>query len=67
MKYAFIRTHEETFTVTRMCQMLEVSQSAYYEWQKRPESTHSIEDKRLGEKVKESHEKSRGLSGPIDG
>jgi putative transposase len=63
VKYAFIERHHKTFTVTRMCKLMDVSQSAYYEWQKRPESTHSIEDKRLGEKVKESHETSRGTYG----
>jgi transposase InsO family protein len=63
VKYAFIRTHEETFTVTRMCQMLEVSQSAYYDWLKRPESAHSQEDKQFGEQVKKIHEQSRGIYG----
>ena len=32
-------------TVTRMCEMLEVSQSAYYDWLKRPESAHRREDR----------------------
>ena len=63
MKYAFIERNQETFTVTRMCKMMGVSQSAYYDWLKRPESARSLEDKRLGEKVKESHEKSRETYG----
>jgi transposase InsO family protein len=61
VKYAFIKKHHEIFTVTRMCQLLDVSQSAYYDWLKRPESVRSLEDKRLGEKVRESHEKSRKI------
>ncbi len=63
MKYAFIERHHERFTVTRMCNLMDVSQSAYYDWLKRPESLRSLEDRRLGAKVKESHEKSRETYG----
>ncbi len=63
MKYAFIKRNQWTFTVTRMCRMMDVSQSAYYGWLKRPESPRSVEDRRLGEKVKESHKKSRQTYG----
>ena len=63
MKYEFIQSQQEAFTVTRMCQMLEVSQSAYYDWLKHPESAHSQEDKQFGEQVKKIHEQSRGIYG----
>lgn len=63
MKYAFIKSHHDLFAVTRMCHLMDVSQSAYYDWLKRPESARSIEDRRLGEKVKVSHEKSRKTYG----
>lgn len=63
MKYAFIKRNQETFSVTRMCDMMEVSQSAYYDWLKRPESARSLEDRRLGEKVKKIHEQSRKTYG----
>jgi len=63
VKYAFIERHHERFTVTRMCDLMAVSQSAYYDWLKRPESARSLEDRRLSKKVKESHEKSRKTYG----
>lgn len=63
MKYAFIEHHQATFTVTRMCDMMEVSCSAFYDWLKRSESAHSLEDRRLSEKVKKSHQKSRETYG----
>ena len=63
MKYAFIENHQATFTVTRMCDMMEVSCSAFYDWLKRPESARSLEDRRLSVKVKKSHEKSRETYG----
>ena len=63
VKYAFIESHQDTFVVTRMCDMMDVSQSAYYDWLKRPDSARSLEDRRLGEKVKKFHEKSREIYG----
>ncbi|MGB5406291.1 MAG: IS3 family transposase, partial [Thiogranum sp.] len=63
MKYAFIKHHQVTFTVTRMCDMMEVSCSAFYNWLKGPESARSVEDRRLSEKVKKSHEQSRETYG----
>ena len=63
MKYAFIERNQKIFTVTRMCYLLDVSQSAYYDWLKRPESTHNREDRLLGEKVKKIHKKSRETYG----
>ena len=63
MKYAFIKSNQEIFTVTRMCDMMDVSSSAYYSWLKRPESARSLEDKRQGEKVKRIHERSRETYG----
>jgi transposase InsO family protein len=43
--------------------MMEISQSAYYDWLKRPESARSLEDRRQGEKIKKIHEKSRETYG----
>ena len=65
MKYAFIESQQDTFAVTRMCDMMDVSQSAYYDWLKRPESARCLEDRRLGEKVKKFHEKSRETYGAV--
>ncbi len=63
MKYAFIESNQGIFTVTRMCNTMNVSQSAYYDWLKRPESLRSLEDGRLSEKVKNIHKKSRETYG----
>ncbi len=63
MKYAFIKSNRETFSVSRMCEIMGVSPSTYYDWLKRPVSARSLEDRRLGEKVKNFHEKSRETYG----
>lgn len=59
MKYAFIQHYQRVFAVTRLCQVMAVSPSAYYDWLRRPESAHRLEDRRLGEQVKKLHENSR--------
>lgn len=59
MKYAFIQQYQEQFKVNLLCQTLEVSRSGDCEWCQRPESRRQQEDRRLGEKVKASHESSR--------
>lgn len=63
MKYAFIKKHQEDFSVKRMCDVLEVSTSAYYDWVDRPDSQHQQEDQRLSEKIKDCHQASRGVYG----
>ncbi len=59
MKYAFIRSQSAIFPITRLCQVLEVCRSAYYDWLNNSPSQRLLEDARLTEKIKVSHEKSR--------
>lgn len=47
MRYAFIRTHERTYRVARICTALAVSRSGYYAWRDRPMSARTAEDRRL--------------------
>ena len=63
VKYAFIKSHQSDFSVSRMCEVLEVSGSAYYDWLHRPVSQHEQEDQRLSEKIKEFYEASQGTYG----
>lgn len=63
MKYAFIRSHRKEYKITRMCEVLEVSTSGYYDWRDRPESRRRRENRVLTEKIKRSHQSSRGIYG----
>lgn len=46
-----------------MCQVLEVSVSGYYAWRGRPESARARQDRALTEKIRVSHQHSRGTYG----
>ncbi len=64
MRYAFIQRYRETFAyLSRMCAVMRVSRSGYYEWCNRPESHRDREDRRLGEKVETFHNDSRRTYG----
>ena len=55
MKYAFVRANREEFHVTRMCQVLQVSRSGYYDWQGRKECERSRQDGVLLKKIRKIH------------
>ena len=63
MKYAFIQAHRPQYRLTRLCEVLGVSPSGYYDWRDRPESTRACENRRLTEKIRHYHRLSRGRYG----
>lgn len=63
MKYAFIRTHCQQYTLARLFDMLEVSSSGYHDWLDRPESCRSRENRELTERIKYHHQQSREIYG----
>jgi putative transposase len=54
VKYAFIKDHEEQYSVQRMCSTLDVHPSGYYAWRHCPQSARAKEDKKLTGKIKQS-------------
>lgn len=63
MKYAFIREHSETHKIIRLCALLEVSPSGYYDWYDRPESNRSRENRKLTERITYHHQQSNAIYG----
>jgi putative transposase len=63
LKYTFIQQHRKEHKVARMCEVLEVSPSGFYDWVDRPESTRSRENRALTSKIAYLHQHSRGLYG----
>ncbi|MGI6448907.1 MAG: IS3 family transposase [Desulfitobacteriia bacterium] len=63
IKYLFIKEHSSEFFVKKMCQVLEVSRSAYYDWLKRPVSYREENDKELIIHIKEIFDESDSTYG----
>lgn len=63
MKYQFIETQRSEFRLKKMCQVLKVSRSGYYKWQKREKSPSLIRNEELLEKIKKIHEENEGIYG----
>jgi transposase InsO family protein len=62
VKFAFIQDHQE-FPVELLCQVLEVSRSGYYAWQRRPPSATARRQNGLVEAIRQAHQASRGIYG----
>ncbi len=63
VKYVFVREHQETYPVRRLCKTLEIHPSGYYAWLHAPDSTRTIEDRRLLGHVKQSWLESGSIYG----
>ncbi len=63
MKYEFIQAHRSVFAVKKMCQVLKVSRSGYYDWYDRPESQRSKENKALVKEIRDIHKNSHQTYG----
>jgi transposase InsO family protein len=63
VKYAFIRAHSDDHAVTRLCGLLGVSTSGYYDWHGRPESHRSRENRELTKKIYHLHQRSNEIYG----
>ena len=59
MRFRFIVVEKANHTVTILCRCLRVTRSGFYAWQRRPESTHARDDRRLKVLVRVSFEESK--------
>jgi putative transposase len=58
-----MQQQQAEFPVSRLCRMLEVSRSGYYEWLRRPPSPRAAADQQLQEKVQRYFAQGRGTYG----
>lgn len=63
MKYDFMRSHADEFSLTSMCRVFSVSRSGYYGWCRREPSTRQREDLVLAAHVRRVHAASREAYG----
>jgi transposase InsO family protein len=62
-RFRFVSDHADTYGVKRICRILGVSRSGYYDWRGRPESDHAKADTELGTLIAEIHHRSRTTYG----
>lgn len=65
MKYAFVRAHQKQFPIRRMCEVLRVSRSGYYDWYDRKLSAHNQRDKELLEQIGKIHQDNKQAYGGL--
>ena len=62
-RFRFVSDHAEHYGVKRLCQVLHVSRSGYYDWCRRLPSDHAKRDTELAELIAEIHRRSRTTYG----
>lgn len=65
MKYAFILEHADRYSVQRLCELMQVSRSAYYEWLARPQSARAKADQALAGPLMALHFELREAYGAV--
>ncbi len=63
MRFAYIDAQKARFPVTLLCRTLDVSESGYHAWRRRPPSTRAAENVRIAVHIKASFAKSRETYG----
>jgi transposase InsO family protein len=63
MKYQFIEQHKQEIPIVVMCRVLNVSESGFYAWRKRPACQHQREDAQLIEEIRQEFRAHQGRYG----
>jgi len=63
VKYTFIRAHRSIHSVSRLCEVLSVSESGYYDWFDRPLSKTALKNRQLITKIRCFHKASNEIYG----
>lgn len=64
MKYAQIEQLRQEHPVSAMCRALDVSESGYHAWRKRPPSARAVAEERLSAEIQAAHRRTRETYGP---
>ena len=63
MRYACIHRRRHQHSIRKMCRLLRVSRSGYYDWSQRAESVRSLRDRELRLLIRQIHLESGGVYG----
>ena len=58
-----IKKYSNHFSIRKMCEMLSISPSGYYDWKNRKPSKRSIENKKLTIRIKEIFDEEKSRAG----
>ncbi len=59
-RFRFVDDHRDTYTLKRLCALVDVSRTGYYAWRSRPASARTVADGELLVKIRGIHRDSRG-------
>ena len=59
--FKLIDAEKANYPISLLCRVLNVSRSGYYGWKDRPPSKREQEDARLSAKIRQIHDRSRGI------
>ena len=63
MRYQFVEQHKQEFPIVVMCRVLDVSESGFYAWRKRPVCQRQREDAQLTEEIQQEFHAHQGRYG----
>ncbi len=66
MKYAWIKEHRDSFPVTALCRVLQVSPSGYYDSIDRTPSPRAQRHERIRQSIQQVHAESHGIYGSAE-
>ena len=68
-RFRFVSEHRSEHPIKRLCELVEVSRSSYYEWASRPLSAHYLADAELANEIYDIHVASQRTYGAprVDG
>ena len=65
MRYAWIKKHRDSYSVGRMCRVLQVSKSGYYKWLGSSPSQRARRTAAIHRSVRQVYQQSRGIYGSL--
>ncbi len=63
MSRQFVSDHADRYPVTRLCALVDVARSSFYEWRNRVPSKRAVDDAVLAEEIVNIHRASQGTYG----
>ena len=63
MRYPFIKEHQQQFSLSALCRVMQVSRSGFYAWRQRPKSARQQQNEALTEQIRAAYHESKETYG----